>query len=429
MKSAPASLRRNSAWMFGSRTLRALVAALYFTLLARSLGVTGYGAFTGACAMASILAPFASFGSGNILIRDVARDRDSFPARWANCLLITTTSGSILTGIAVLLSRLLLPRSVPMLVILAIGIADLLFVRVLDVSGQAFQAIEQLRMMAWFSFALTFSRMIAAAILLGFVRQATPATWSLFYLVSSAIPAGFALWAVTRHIGRPAWHFACRATDILQGIFFSISLSSQTIYNDIDKTMLARLSGLGAAGLYGAAYRIVDAAFSPVNAVMAAAYARFFQHGEKGIQSAARFGGRLALRSVSYSAVAAAALWFIAPMVPAVIGRQFADCVIALRFLTPILLLRSLHCFAADSLTGAGYQGTRTLLQVSVALLNIGLNMLILPRYSWRGAVWTSLACDGALVVLLWASVAVVCARERRLPCTVAIQDEATVRA
>jgi O-antigen/teichoic acid export membrane protein len=35
---------------------------------------------------------------------------------------------------------------------------------------------------------------------------------------------------------------------------------------------------------------------------------------------------------------------------------------------------------------------------VAVAAVNILLNLMVLPRYSWRGAAWTSLGCDGLLV-------------------------------
>ena len=44
-------------------------------------------------------------------------------------------------------------------------------------------------------------------------------------------------------------------------VFFG--LASQSIYNDIDKAMLGRLSTLGAAGAYTAGYRIIDFACTP----------------------------------------------------------------------------------------------------------------------------------------------------------------------
>jgi hypothetical protein len=44
-------------------------------------------------------------------------------------------------------------------------------------------------------------------------------------------------------------------------------------------------------------------------------------------------------------------------------------------------------------------------------VLNIAANLVILPRYSWRGAAWTSLACDGLLVVVFWCTVVYYCRR------------------
>ena len=77
----------------------------------------------------------------------------------------------------------------------------------------------------------------------------------------------------------------------------------------------------------------------------------------------------------------------------------------AVRWLALIPFLRCLHSFLADALSGAGLQRTRTAIQVLAALINIALNLVILPRYSWRGAAWTSLGCDGLLVVVFWFTV------------------------
>lgn len=231
--------------------------------------------------------------------------------------------------------------------------------------------------------------------------------------MSTAVPACLAVVAVARSIGFPLLRLTTNPREILHGAFFSVSHSAQTVYNDIDKTMLVRISGLSAAGLYGAAYRMVDAAFTPVAAVQAAAYARFFQRGAHGLHEGARLAARILARAASYSTAAGVVLWIVAPAVPAVLGREFADTTTALRLLSPLLLLRSLHSFAADSLTGAGYQGTRTLLQVAVAMLNVGLNLILLPRWSWRGAAWLSLVCEATLALALWLMVCLYCIRER----------------
>jgi O-antigen/teichoic acid export membrane protein len=103
--------------------------------------------------------------------------------------------------------------------------------------------------------------------------------------------------------------------------------------------------------------------------------------------------------------LASAGLWLLAPVLPHLLGANYQAVVPAVRWLALIPLLRSIHSFLADALSGAGYQRTRTGIQVLVALINMVSNLVILPRYSWRGAAWTSLGCDGLLVILFWLTV------------------------
>jgi O-antigen/teichoic acid export membrane protein len=187
-----------------------------------------------------------------------------------------------------------------------------------------------------------------------------------------------------------------------EGFWFSTSLSAQTIYNDVDKTMLARLATLDAAGIYAAAYRLIDVAFLPIRALLAAAYPSFFRHGQDGIAGSFRFARRLVPRPLVYSAAVAAGMTLAAPLVPRILGAEYARTTEALRWLSLLPLLKTLHYFAADALTGAGHQGLRTLMQVVVAGFNVLVNLWLIPAYSWRGAAWSSLASDGLLAVALW---------------------------
>jgi O-antigen/teichoic acid export membrane protein len=92
----------------------------------------------------------------------------------------------------------------------------------------------------------------------------------------------------------------------------------------------------------------------------------------------------------------------LAPILPHILGPKYDAVVPAVRWLALIPFLRCLHSFLADALSGAGLQRARMTIQVVAALINIALNLVILPRYSWRGAAWTSLGCDGLLVAMFW---------------------------
>jgi O-antigen/teichoic acid export membrane protein len=105
----------------------------------------------------------------------------------------------------------------------------------------------------------------------------------------------------------------------------------------------------------------------------------------------------------------------LAPAIPYVLGHKYDAVVPAVRWLALIPFLRCIHSFLADSLSGANQQMLRTLIQIGIAVVNILLNFWILPRWSWRGAAWTSIASDALLVVSLWIAIQVI----MRRPCAV----------
>jgi O-antigen/teichoic acid export membrane protein len=124
---------------------------------------------------------------------------------------------------------------------------------------------------------------------------------------------------------------------------------------------------------------------------------------------------RLLSPSAGYSLLAFLCLFFCAPIVQYILGSQYARTVEAIRWLALLPLLKTIHYFVADSLTGAGYQGLRTLVQICVAVVNVLLNLWLIPNHSWRGAAWSSLASDGLLAVSLWCCAALLLHRNRPL--------------
>ena len=94
-----------------------------------------------------------------------------------------------------------------------------------------------------------------------------------------------------------------------EGVFYSLSMSAQTVYNDIDKTMLSRLSTLNATGIYGAAYRIVDVSCAPLKAMTSAAYPSFFREGQKGIAAAHALAKRILHKATFIALSASVGMW------------------------------------------------------------------------------------------------------------------------
>src|SRR5690606_21073638 len=127
-------------------------------------------------------------------------------------------------------------------------------------------------------------------------------------------------------------------------------------------------------------------------ALLAAAYTRFFQHGEHGIASTREFARRLLTPALAYAVAAGGAVYLLAPLIPTILGAEYADTVHAARWLAVLPLLASLYAVPAQALTGAGHQHARTWIEIVAVVVNVGLNLWWIPLYSYHGAIWAMLA-------------------------------------
>lgn len=398
-------LARNTLWAFMGQGARISIQAVYFILIARSLGAHGYGAFIGVLAFVSIMAPFASLGSGNILIKNVSRDESCFPKYWGKTLVFTFLSGALLVIVAALLSRTFLPDTIPVALVIAISLADLIFARLIESAALAYQAHQRLARASQLVVLPSVLKLLLLIGLLVYTNNPSPALWGYFYLAGALISSVAGVYLANRELGGPAFDKGIIFSEIREGIYFSVGLSSQSIYNDIDKTMLARLSTLEVTGIYGAAYRILDVSFAPINALLVASYARFFQSGANGIRGSLRFAARLFPLAAGYGLTASVVLFLAAPVVPHLFGKDFQEAVSALRWLSLLPFLKVLHYFASNLLTCSGFQGLRSICQLATAVLNVALILWLIPAYSWKGAAWASLASDSFLAITAWALV------------------------
>ncbi|MCG6550790.1 MAG: oligosaccharide flippase family protein [Candidatus Magnetominusculus sp. LBB02] len=394
-------LARNTSWMLIGHGLKIAVQAAYFVMMARSLHAGGYGAFVGVCALTAIVAPFAGIGYGNILIKNVARNAASFSRYWGFSLIVLLVTGTALLFVVLAAAKIVLPDTIAFSLIVNIALADLFFSRIIDIAGQAFQAFQRIGRASVLQVLPVLLKLISIAGLSIFIELPTPLQWSYLYLISSVAGAVIAVYLVQRELGRPVFLLRGMMTEMREGFYFSISLAAQNVYNDIDKTMLTRLDSLSAVGIYGAAYRVIEVSFTPVRSLLYAAYARFFQHGQEGVKGSLSFAKRLFPVAGAYGLVVGIALICTAPLLPYVLGVEYVNAAHALRWLSPLPFLKAVHYFTADTLTGAGFQGVRSGIQAAIALFNVGINLWLIPVYSWRGAAWASIASDGLLAVLL----------------------------
>lgn len=396
-------LVRNSAWLFAGQGISFVVQGLYFVMLARLLGTTQYGLLAGAVALVAVVSQYSPLGSGLLFLRYVSPDHSHFRAYWGNILLsVLLLGGALVIGIRIAGRWLVGEASVPLLI--PIAISDCLFQQLTSCAGQIFQTFEKMK----FSAALTLSsnvlRCVLAAVMLLTMKRASALQWSIASAMVSLLAVCLAVSTVTRSFGLPSFSLGLFLKRAKEGFVFAISASTTAVYNDVDKVVLSHFRMDQANGIYSMAYRAVNIGTMPVMSVVGAAFPRFFREGAKGIAATVPMAKSLLRRTVVLGLGISAILFLSAPLIPHLIGSSYAESVTALRWLCLIPFLRCFHLSAGDAIAGAGHQRFRLVSQSVAAIGNLLLNLYLVPRYSWLGAAWASLATDGALGVMNWAA-------------------------
>jgi O-antigen/teichoic acid export membrane protein len=396
---------RQTLWMLLSHGSRLLLQGGYFITVTQALGAKEYGAFIGAAAFVDIVAPFATLGAGNLLVKQVSRDRRCFPTYWGNGLWLMLVSASLLIVGLEVVGHWVLPTTISPWLLLLTAMTNLLGGRALDLSANAYQSVQQIQRTAQLTILPHIIRLVAAIAMVRLIPHPSATDWALVSLLSIGSAGVAAIVCVNCELGKPRLALARLKGEVREGSYFAVGHSAQTVYNDIDKTMLAKLSTLEATGMYAAAYRLIDMAFVPLRSVLTVAYAKFFKQGESGIRGSLKVAKKLLPIMLGYGAIAGLGLLICAPIVPWILGPEYAASVQVLKWLAPLVLLKGMHYIAADSLSGADLQFQRSVTQIGVAVTNVLLNLYLIPRFSWQGAVMATLISDGLLMLMLWSLV------------------------
>lgn len=398
-------LAKNASIAGVGLVLRVGLKAIYFTLLARYLGSADYGLFAATIAIATIVQPFAVLGAGNLLVKYISRNESLFGQFWGaavvNCLVGGIIAAAITFGLTTEVIKIGLPAKSVGLIILS----ELLLNRLTDLATWAFLAHQNYKEVVRL-------QSVSPAILLLFVTVLTLldaglglSSWALLYSSAHFIASVYAMTMVRKKLGWGRPNLSFIKNDFREGLMFSLSASFQSAYNDIDKVFLSKFATLEITGAYSIAYRIINLLFIPTTALMSAAYPKFFKIGAKGIRDTSILAVKFTLVSTIYGLIVAIVLILSSGFLPHIIGSSYTLSATILSWLSPLVVIRALHVFSSDALTGSGFQHVRTGLQGVAVILNVVSCVILIKAYSWKGAVIATYISEVSLALFLFVAV------------------------
>jgi O-antigen/teichoic acid export membrane protein len=401
-----ARIARNSAILMGQRLLLTLVSVFVVGYIGTTVGPENFGKFILSLSFASLFAFFGNLGTRTIATGDMASDREN--AREIFSQFMTVKIGlSLVAGLLTVAAAFVIPNPADTRYLILIAAFSQTMIMIYKAPHAVFEAFEQ---MQYFVMVEVSARTLVIAAVLYFLMNGagiTTVAWCYaggngfelllsYYLLRKNF---FSIPPLSRAF-RQQWVLLRRALPFAFLGIFTI------LINEIDKIMLSQLTSETAVGIYGAASRI-HRNFQLINdSIFTAMFPAIVALHAAGDLAETR-------NKVSYSATVlmgvtlpvAFGTMMISDDIIALIyrGGQFADSAAVLSLLVWTIPLTALNASLYSVLYCEEKHKQMVYVNFSMVLLNVALNFILIPRYSFNGAAAASLLTVVARLALFWA--------------------------
>lgn len=384
----------NAALLSASQLARTAVGFLFFLFLARRLGPDVYGKYMFAFALSEIFSILGDLGLHEYTIRELARRPERLKERWVGIIALKTVLAGFSALIMVALLPLLGKDSATNWAIVAFALAQIGY-SWFYASTIAFSVWQDLHLQAllWLLEKIAFAAAGAAALLLGrsFVAVALSNTLVQF---AGGIAA---VWIVVRKYGplsrslhRGQWRPYLKAA-----LPFGLIVGFYLVYFRIDSVMISFFRSDEEVGLYGAAYNLVSAMlFLPAGLIgalyphLAGSYSSPSDNLDGPFQKASRW-------LLAMSLPMAVGIWLLSgQLVPLLLGADYGETATALAILGWTLPVWFITFLEGNLLTIIERQKAVAAVGLINMVANLGLNLVVIPRYGYNGAAVTTLLTE-----------------------------------
>ncbi len=375
----------NSLAWFVSENIAKAISLAVTVAVARAFGDVDFGTFSFALAFTGLFAILINWGLRTLVTWEIAKDRARAGTLVGNALAIQAAlSVAAFALIAVFLSAM---RADPDTARAAyIAAAAMIFQTLADTPEAAFQAFEKLA----YNAALKIVRVVARAavvlplVFLGYglfaVLWAYAAVMAFNFVLTLAV---FSRTIGPLSVGGLPAHARRLFRD---GFFFALKSGFVLIYFKIDVTMLQMMSTSASVGVYSSAYTLLEALITLPMAVSAALLPVAI--GLVGNLSLLRkrIGQAGSALMALVLPVAAGGILLASPLMRLVFGTDFAEGSPALAVL--LLTLPPLSMVYVLGVLEIAFRLERKSVWILAAncLVNIGLNLWLIPKYDLLGA-------------------------------------------
>lgn len=382
---------RNISWLFFDRFLKTGVGLVVGVWVARYLGPEQFGLMSYALAFVALFSAIAGLGLNGIAVRDMVRDPAEANITMGTAFVLQFIGGICAFVLAALIIRFIRPDDG----VAKLSVAILSFVMVFkaaDVVRYWFEAQVQSKYIVW---AENFIVILISAVKIGLIFLGAPLMafiWALF------IEGGFlsvGLFAVYELRGGKikSWRISLnRARDLLSNSWQLILASVAILaYMRIDQIMLGQMAGDDSVGIYSAAVKISEAWYFIPTVIASSVFPAIIEAKKQGEKFYLNRLQKLYNVVVVLALTVAILMTFLSSRIVAVLfGPMYeqAGPVLAAHIWAGVFV--SLGVASGKWLIIENLQKYALYRALLGAVVNIGLNLFMIPKYGVNGAAYAT---------------------------------------
>ncbi len=369
-----------------------------FILLARLIGVEGFGAFTASLAVAAVFSPFVEMGGYSLVVRDIERG-DSVSTAIGSALKMSLLTLPIVI-LLLIIAKVIFLSGVPWLFFCCIFFGEIICNRIISISAGAHVSMGLASRNAIVESLSGITRLLLV-FLLG-LSGGKLLGWGLAYFLQSILMSVVVIVLIYKTWGKINFRVSFPIRKRLgEGMSFAFSNASQTASGELDKVLLSGFGTLSDVGIFSAAQRIVNVSNFFLFSLLTALYPKFFSLGRISHRDARSLSFKLLPITLVYALFVVVFLNIFSPYLSNFLGDEFDKSIPALKMLAFLSILNAIHYPFADALTGAGKQTVRTQIYIVTLIVSSIINIIFIPKIGWMASIYAGLVSQSLLCVFL----------------------------
>lgn len=394
-------IAKNTSVLLVAQAASYLLAFFYMMYTARYLGAAGFGILSFALAFTGIFAVFGDLGLNTLTVREVAQNKSLTSKYLANVSLMKIILVAITFGLIALIINLMgyPEKTIKVVYLVALSV---IFNAFAGMFYSIFQAHKRMEYQA-------IGQILSAASMLAGVILAIKFGFSIvgfasLYVIASIIVLGYSFAVMKLKFSNPASASVTRVIEsdwsfwkqsIKEAWPMGVMAVCTIIRFRIDTVMLSLMKGDVAVGLYNAAYRLLGVSMVVSATFMASMFPVMSQYYKTSMNSfniayEKSFKYLLAL----VLPIALVVTLLARPIINLVFGSEFTGSVQALQILIWAATAMYIGTVTGTAFVAANKQMLAMKLTIVSVALNIILNLIVIPKYSYIGASATTVATE-----------------------------------